>query len=318
METREDTAAAVVILNYNGSSDTIRCLGSLCADPDIDQSALCVVDNASTDDSVNVIEAAYPGVKIMVNGENMGYAGGFNRVIETLLRLGRREFLLLNNDTIVHPGSLHTMLTTLRSCQDIGIVGPTLLDMGTGRIQTIGASINWMKGESKSRFPGMVYDSVSRDVYEVDFVVGCAILVKREVFERVGLFDTTLFMYGEDMDLCLKARKCGFNIVCDSSAVVEHKGEGTIARYPETKARFLTRNRIMMTRRHGAVRHFIVVVLRIFGIEIPYYNFRFLLEKKWRRMAIPLTRGAVEGLIAAIGEPRFPPGSARITPEKQT
>ncbi|PDV98855.1 glycosyltransferase family 2 protein [Candidatus Chloroploca asiatica] len=213
----------VVVLNWNLPADTIACLQSLQAAA-LPEVHLLVVDNGSTDDSLHQIRHHFPDqVELVALPENRGFAGGMNAGIEVALRAGAGSILLLNNDTVVESTMLATLLGAAQQRPQAGILGPAIYYYDAPeRLWQIGA-------RQHPRFPVPVNLGL-REIrrtggqpFPADYVTGCAMLVRREVFEHVGLLDPTYVMYFEDADFCQRARKARYEIWCIPAARMWHR-----------------------------------------------------------------------------------------------
>ncbi len=221
----------VVIVSWNRADDTIECLKAL-ASSDYSNYRPLIVDNGSTDGSPDAIRAAFPAVEVIANEDNLGFARANNIGIEHALQQGADYVLLLNNDTLVDERLLTELVAVGESDPKIGMLVPKIYYPSTGSGRSHGEKGRlWSAGARWRRFPprvtiigfgredGPAY-SVQR---EVDYATGCAMLVKREVFERVGMFDPAFFMYHEDYDFSARVRRGGYRIVYVPQAVMWHK-----------------------------------------------------------------------------------------------
>ena len=213
---------AIIILNYNTRDLLADCLASLRRQSGLDF-VTCVVDNCSTDGSADMAAAQFPEVTLIRSTENGGFAAGNN---QGLRAFGfpdapqARYTMLLNPDTVVPPGALSGMLAFADANSDVGVVGPRLmlmdgtLDMACRRsFPTPEVSFYRLIGLSKlfphSRLFGrynMTYLSIDQQT-EVDSVVGACMLVRAEALRLAGLLDEQFFMYGEDLDWCLRVKR---------------------------------------------------------------------------------------------------------------
>ncbi len=213
----------VVIVNWNRANDTIECLQSL-ANSDYSNYRPLVIDNGSTDSSPETIRATFPAVEVIVNEDNLGFARASNIGIKHALRQGADYVLLLNNDTLVDRRLLTELVAVGESNPQIGMLVPKIYyHGGEGRLWSAGA--RWRRFPPRVTIIGFGQEdgpeySVQR---EVDYATGCAMLVKREVFERIGLFDPAFFMYHEDYDFSARVRRGGYRIVYVPQAVMWHK-----------------------------------------------------------------------------------------------
>lgn len=220
----------IIIVNWNGLKDTIECLESL-ERLEYPNFKVVLVDNGSTDGSPTLIKAKYPNLLIIQNRNNVGYGKANNLGIEYALRNGANYVWLLNNDAISDPGALISMVRVAEEDPKIGILGSKIYYANDpGRIWFAGAGIDWTRGLSShigiNETDMGQYDSLR----EVERVAGCSILVRREVCEQVGVFDENYFLFVEEIDWCVRARKQGFRCVLVPSSIVYHKGSVSVLR----------------------------------------------------------------------------------------
>jgi GT2 family glycosyltransferase len=215
---------AVVVLTWNGRNLTLDCLRSLEAVRTVN-TRIIVVDNGSSDGTAAAVrERGDARVTTVENTANLGFAGGNNAGIERALADGARFVLLLNNDTVVDPAFLDEMVRAMLESPDVGIAGPKIYyDSPPDRIWFAGGVLSMWRGTARHigiRETDRGQYDAARDV---DYVSGCALLARREVFERVGLLDTAYRAYFEDADLCRRAARAGFRIRYVPTAKVWHR-----------------------------------------------------------------------------------------------
>jgi len=212
----------VVTLNWNRREDTLTCLHSLqrLAYPNY---RLLVVDNGSSDGSVEAIRREVPAAEVLVNERNLGFAAGANVGLRHALSLGAGFVFLVNNDTTVHPQALGALVRAARS-PDVGMAAPMIYyEAAPTVIWSVGGGWNPLLLEMTGGHGRGPDDGRWADVAERAVLVGCGLLLRRELLERVGLFDERFFMYYEDSDLCLRARAAGFRLILVPSAKMWHK-----------------------------------------------------------------------------------------------
>lgn len=300
-----DTPNLILILNYNGGSDTVECLESLRRDSHELTREVIVIDNGSTDNSIEIIGHSFPDVAVVRHSVNLGFGEGFNRILRRLMRENVESILLLNNDTTLRKGAYRRLLMTLREDESIGALGPAILDFGSDRIQSLGATILWRQGRPILRHRGYNYDEIELAPVDVDYVSGSAILLRREAIAKSGTFPAHFFMYGEDSDLCLRIRRSGFRVVCDPRAVVEHKEGATVSRNPGLKEQYMTRNRFLLMKRHGSISNFISSALWLIAIELPVVSLHSTSEGQSGKCIVPMIKGITQGLMQAMIEKRI-------------
>ncbi|MGA9596184.1 MAG: glycosyltransferase family 2 protein [Acidimicrobiia bacterium] len=225
----------VVLVNYRNPGDTLRCLATLRCGSDRDVHPV-VVDNASGNgDAVRLRSALGPAVPVLETPANLGYAGGNNVGIRYALERDGDFVWLLNPDTEVEPETLTGLMTTMSLRPDAGFVGSLNLFGGSDppTIQFAGGHIDWAGGvvaESIGR--GKPLSSrPQRDPYEVDYVAGTSMLVRRRVFEDVGLLPEHYFLYFEETDFQVTAARHGWKSVINPLARVWHY-QGSAAHLP--------------------------------------------------------------------------------------
>ncbi len=221
-----DPSLAVIILNWNGRAYLEECLAALMAQTRPADS-ITLVDNGSSDDSVAFVRARFPAVAIRENGGNVGFAAGNNAALR---ELAADVALLLNPDVILSPGCLAALRDTLASDPTIGLVGGKLWYPGGEMIQHAGGFIT-----RPQALPGH-YGIGERDAgqydttRDVEYLIGAAVAVRREVFEQIGLLDEGFFLFFEDVDLCTRARRAGLRVVYIPAATGIHVESATAGR----------------------------------------------------------------------------------------
>jgi GT2 family glycosyltransferase len=210
-----------VILNWNLPDDTIACVDSIRAHapPHVQ---IVIVDNASTDDSLRRFRERFgDSVVLIANSANLGFAGGVNVGIRHALAAGARSVLLLNNDTLVDPAMIARLAAAGQAQPRAGLLGPVIYyhDPADRIWRTADQEHRWLP--IPLRLPDRAL--TGEQPFPVDYVTACGMLVRRGVFETIGLFDADYFMYFEDADFCRRARQAGFGIMCVPTARMWHK-----------------------------------------------------------------------------------------------
>lgn len=236
---------AVAVLNFNGTDDTLACLESLAAMQPA-PGAIHVVDNASGDDAVRRIGAAFPQARISRNRTNLGFGAGLDPVLEQLLDDGPEWIWLLNNDTRVAPDTLARLLAHANAHPDAGAVGARIVDMQPPHaIQTWGGGrILWWGGTSR-HFTAETADD------NLDYITGASLLLRAAALRQTGLFDPRFFLYWEDVDLCLRLRKQGWKLTVAPDAVVHHQLSGSTGEGSAAKDRLINASGVRFFRKHA-------------------------------------------------------------------
>ena len=243
-----------VILNWNGKRDLLECIRSVQA-----ASYPCeviVVDNASSDDSVESLRIEFPTVLVIQNETNLGFAGNNVGMEEALLR-GADYVLLLNNDTWVDPGCFEKLIEVAEEKPEAGILSPRICYYSNPKLI-------WYDGGKLEKINGLwssghfhadsLEDSVVDRVGAVDYICGCAMLIRRSVIQKIGGLDPKFFMYWEDVDYSLRAQQAGFQLVHVPSARVLHKVSHSFGGTDSPEAYYyVKRNVYLLSKKHTNV-----------------------------------------------------------------
>jgi GT2 family glycosyltransferase len=239
---------AALVVNYRTPEQTIEAVRSLQASRrGVDD--LIVVDNASGSGSETELRRLGPGVSILTSPRNLGFSGGNNLGIREALRRGADLICLVNSDATVDADCLGHLETALSD--HIGIAGPLLISRRPPHlVQSAGIHFSPLSGRMRQRDEHRTVDSFQDGpCYAVDAISGCVMLIRRAVFDRIGLLNETYFFSFEDVDFCLTARRAGFATVCVPKAKAVHDGSRTIGRRSATRIYFATRNHLLLAAR---------------------------------------------------------------------
>ena len=233
-----------VVLNYNGFDDTGECVDSLLKSnlP----LKIVLVDNNSIDDSYQKLETLFPKIKFIKSEKNLGYAGGMNLGIKYALEKHAEYILLVNHDVVVTPDFLKPMLSKFSEDNSTGIVSSKVLykdDHNT--IYCAGGRISKLLCTGVAEYQGLNKRDYANDDREITLAEGCFLLVKKDVFRKLGLLNEKFFMYLEDTEFSERVRKF-FKIYYASKSVVYHKsGAGkSWSQFTPLYNYYYTRNRL--------------------------------------------------------------------------
>ena len=218
---------SIIIVSWNTSALLLQCLDSIYQTGSGTAFEVIVVDNGSTDDSVSLVEKHYPAVTLIQNPQNLGFARANNQG----LQIGTgRYFLLLNSDTIVPPGALEALIGTADAEPTVGVVGPKLLNMD-GTLQRSWASFPsfWSEVVGKN-FPFRTPVLNRPNTFDVDWIMGACMLVRRETLNDVGKMDEDYFFYSEETDWCFRIKKKNWKIWYITHVEIFHLGGGSTQR----------------------------------------------------------------------------------------
>lgn len=265
----------IIVVNYNGWQDTVDCLKSIDKLQIINYKLqIVLVDNASNDNSVVelkewIFKENKSNIELVELSSNKGFSGGNNVGIKQAMHNKSDYILLLNNDTVADPKLVSKLINRVERDSSIGIVGPKIYfekgyeyhknrykqsELGNV-IWFAGGKIDWNNMYAMHR--GV--DEVDRGQYdkscETDFITGCSMFIKREVVEEVGYFDNDLFLYLEDLDYCIRAKKAGYNLIYEPASIIWHKNASSSDK-PGSKLHqyYQTRNRLIVGMRYAPFR----------------------------------------------------------------
>ena len=275
---------AAIVLNWRGADDTLACLKSLHTQARR-PNTICVIDNASDDDSVARIQAAYPNVELAVNTQNEGYGRGHNPTLERLLSEDYAWLWLVNNDAQIRNDGLKHLLEHAGRHPAAGAIGAVIYEhdcpdqlqaWGGGRIDwRLGRSFQWLEPVNDAR---------------LDYITGACLLLRAEALRQTGLFDPAFFMYWEDVDLCLRLKQAGWSLSVAPQAHVLHRSSSSLDYDPMLKDRLMNASAVHFFRTHGALGGWPALVAGIGGRVM-----KRVLSGRWAAAAAVL-RGAVQGL----------------------
>jgi GT2 family glycosyltransferase len=242
---------AIIILNWNGLKDTIACIDSVSA-IDYPHFEIILVDNGSTDGSVSVIRDRFPHVHCIALERNLGFAAGNNVGIEYALKSGFDLILLLNNDTVVAPDLLHRFVDGFASEPQAGILGARIyLFSAKDTLDHLGGM--WIKKEAKMHLIGFREKDptpLPSALIPLDYVCGACMIIKRSVFESIGMLEPRYFLYWEENDFCLRAKRAGFLCFSSPEARIWHKVSASIVGGRPHATYFIWRGRLLWIERH--------------------------------------------------------------------
>ena len=213
----------IVILNWNGATDTIECIKSV-KNIFYNNYEILLVDNNSNINSFKKIISVFPEIQYIRNGENLGFAEGNNVGIRFALDKRAKYILLLNNDTIVEQNFLLPLVKYMEKNDDVGICGPTMCYYDKrDTIWQTGGIYSRFTGRFKMKYSDMPIESIKEEVIELDYVPGAGLLIKSDIIKHIGLLDKQFFNQCEDLDWGLKTKLMGKRVVCISNSVIYHK-----------------------------------------------------------------------------------------------
>ncbi len=250
VEDHSGPEVCVIILNWNNPKDTLECINSV-NKLDYENINLIVVDNGSTDDSKKIIQNNFQKIALIESQTNLGYAGGNNLALKSELSKKSRYFLILNNDVILAQDAISHLVSAILSETNTGFATPMVLEYDKpDRIFSLGGMIDWKRAETIRLHAGEQVNKQDWRSEDVDFASGSALFFDRRVIDTVGMMDESYFLYFEETDWCIRARKAGISIVTVPDSKVWHKVSATIGQQSPITAYFFTRNEILFIKRN--------------------------------------------------------------------
>ena len=245
----------IIVLNWNGYNDTVECLESL-QKVNYPDYKIILIDNGSRDGSVQKLKERFgkdEKIKIIANEENLGFAGGNNVGIEYAMEKGADAVLLINNDTIVDENFLVELVKAAEENKRAGVLGSKIYyESDPKRIWSAGGKVNRLL--TKGVHIG--YDEIDERQYDeikkCDYLTGCCLLVKKEVVKKIGVLADDYFLYYEDTDYCLRARKAGYDCLYVPASKIWHKISRSSKPGSSSYIYYHTRNGLTMARRNGS------------------------------------------------------------------
>lgn len=295
----------ISVLNFNGSNNTLECIESL---KKINTSGfkltILVIDNGSSE-KLNLKSESFGEITIEVikNERNLGFSGGHNVGIRHALKADADYVVILNNDTYVDENFIVELLKAAERDNKIGVLSPKIYfapgfeyhknryskkDLGKV-FWYAGGEMDWANVIGHHR--GV--DEVDKDQFdktaETELATGCCMLIKREVFDKVGMFDDKYFLYYEDADLSVRAKKNSFKIIFVPSSIIWHKNAGSGGGSGSVlQDYYITRNRLIFGFRYAPIRSKIALFR-----ESLYLFFR---GREWQK------RGILDFYLASLGK----------------
>ena len=296
---------AIVLVNWNSFELTKDTLESLQKTTYTNYDCI-VVDNGSADGSGDLIESTFPNCIVLKSITNKGFTGGNNIGMDYALQYGYEYIMMLNNDVAVEPNFLEPLIARLDQDASIGAVQPLIyFHHDRNLIWNAGSSFNPLLGicstpDYNKKDPGHQFKNKSK---KIDWITGCAFMMRASVLKKVGLLKEAFFIYYEDVDLSFRIKAAGYQLDYVPSAVIYHiagmshksnkKGkEGFVS----PKVHYLNaRNRIWWLKEHTPVWAIASVALfnTFYFFSMGFY---FIFRARWQKL-LALKNGIVEGLL---------------------
>ena len=262
---------AVVILNWNGINFLEKFLPSVCAStyPDLD---IIVGDNASTDNSVEFLKEYYPEVRIIINDQNYGFAGGYNRVLE---QIDTEYFILLNSDVEVTPDWIEPVISLMESDPEVAAAQPKILSYTNKNLfEYAGAAGGYLDIFGYPFCRGRIFDAVEPDKGQYDtsgeifWASGAALFIKRSKWLEMAGLDQDFFAHMEEIDLCWRLKNNGYKIMYCPDSKVYHVGGGTLHAESPHKTYLNFRNNMVLLQKNLPPGRSVLIIFIRFWLDL--------------------------------------------------
>lgn len=237
---------SIITVNYNGLNDTCALIDSITFNEDME---VIVVDNGSKEIEANVIQERYPNIKVIRSDKNLGFAGGNNLGIKTAK--GRYLFLI-NNDTVFKEFNPQVLIKRLESSPKIGMVCPKIrFAWGNNPIQYAGYTpLSPITIRNQAIGFGEEDKGQYNTPHQTPYAHGAAMMLKREVIDKVGLMPECYFLYYEELDWSMMITRAGYEIWYDPASTIYHKESQSTGQNSPLRTYYITRNRLLLVKRN--------------------------------------------------------------------
>lgn len=293
---------AVVLVNWNSSQNTIECISSL-LESSVKDLYIIVVDNASTVGAVEEVSQLFPDILLIRNKENLGFGRANNIGITNALKRGAEYILLLNNDTIVDKCAIEELRESLQNNPRSGIVTPRIRYYDEpSRLWAAGGQLNLFWGRATMRGNRTIDNDLFDEMTAVDYAVGAGMMFPSDVLSDVGGFDPRFFHSAEDVDLSLRVREKGRDILYVPTAVIWHKVSRSSGGADSPHSIFyLFRGLLLLRQKHlsSLIR---CLSAPLFAIFLIWSMFRLIVIRRRPHSAMAVLRALTAYRNAELGE----------------
>lgn len=285
----------VIVLNWNGTDDTLACLASLSA---VDYPAFdtLVIDNGSRVSVGPAVRSRFPNTRCIELPMNLGYAGGNNVGLRAAIAEGYRFAYVLNNDTVVDPGFLRAAVAEAEATGAAVVGGKVLRHDDPSRLWMTYGRVTWNQSLIALEGWGARDDGRYDAPRDVEWVPGCGLLFSCAALGEIGLFDEWFFAYHEDVDWCASAREHGRRVRYLPTSVVYHRGNRTLGgpSYNSPRKYLSARSSVLFARKHGTTAQKLRLAAAIL-VTLPFVFARRLVTGEAAGVRLKV-RGWLDGL----------------------
>lgn len=241
---------AVVILNWNGEKFLRQFLPTLVANTNPELARICIIDNCSTDESLQFLSQDFPHIQLVKLDKNYGFAGGYNRGLK---EIDAEYFMLLNSDVEVGKDWISPLVELMDNDHTIGVCGPKLIDYyNRDKFEYAGAAGGYIDKYGYPFCRGRLFECLETDKGQHDtlsdclWISGAALFIRSKLFFEVGGFDDDFFAHQEEIDLCWRVQNSGYRVVCEPKSTIFHIGGGALPKSNPFKTFLNFRNNLYL------------------------------------------------------------------------
>jgi len=290
----------IIILNWNSFEDAFECINSLLKSS-YKEFQILIVDNASTDDSLNQLMHNFRNIQYLKNSQNLGYTGGNNSGIKYFLEHDDIDYIwILNPDTLVKEDTLEKIVNIAKSTPK-SILSPKILYYDQ-------PNLIWFSNSKLNSFTGIaehvefniVNNPNENGMTECEWLPGTATIYPKNVFQEIGLFDDNYFLFYDDVDFCVRAKNKGYQILLIQGAVIFHKVGRSIGRGNPVSEYYKTRNRLYFLKKTNFIL-WVYLYSVLFGIITLLKLVKSFITKSNRLFLFAELRGLLDFYLLRFG-----------------
>ena len=254
---------SIITVNYNGLNDTCALIDSITFNEDME---VIVVDNGSKENEADILQEQYPNIKAIRSDQNLGFAGGNNLGIKA----AKGKYLyLINNDTVFKEFNPQVLIQRLESTSEIGMVCPKIrFAWGNNPIQFAGYTpLSPITIRNRAIGFGEEDNGQYDSPHQTPYAHGAAMMLKREVIDKVGLMPECYFLYYEELDWSMMITRAGYEIWYEPTSTIYHKESQSTGQNSPLRTYYITRNRLLLVKRNfTGLRKYLVYTYLQMGV----------------------------------------------------
>lgn len=268
---------SIITINYNGFRDTCELIESI---PVNERIEVIIVDNASTNNEASLLQEKYPNTKIVRSSKNLGFAGGNNLGIKAAQ--GKYLFFI-NNDTLFKEFNIQSLIDRLESSPNIGGVCPKIRFTWENQPIQFAGYTPLSKITVRNKAIGFGEDDLNQynTAYSTPYAHGAAMMIKREVIDKVGLMPECYFLYYEEFDWSMMITRAGYEIWYEPACTIYHKESRTTGQNSPLRTYYITRNRLLLVKRNWKGLEKYLSYIYLIGIVANRDLLKYAINNQW-------------------------------------